>query len=86
MKIFLKRFIVYIIKTFSFGERLASLNKLVNSDLNNHRVMDKVSGYFIDSLGGKHKLIEWLRDKIKPGLERNLKRKIMKIFHQVRIF
>ena len=53
MKILLKRFLVCIIRTFSFGERLASLNKLVNSDLNNPPVMDKVSGYFIDSLGKK---------------------------------
>ena len=75
MKIFLKRFLVYIIKTFSFGERLAAINKLVNYDLNNHRDVDKVSGYFIDSLGRKHKLMEGLRDKIKPGWEGILKEK-----------
>ena len=75
MKIFLKRFLIFLIKQFSLGERLASLNKLVNNEVNNLQPKEKVFGYFIDSFGSEHKLIEGLRDKIKPGWEGNLKKK-----------
>ena len=34
MKIFLKRFLIYLIQKFSLNERLASLNKLVNYKVN----------------------------------------------------
>ncbi len=73
-KIF-KRFFVTIIKKLSLEERLASLNKLVNYKVSNPQIRDKVFGYFIDSYGRKHKLIEGLRDKIKPGWEGSLKRR-----------
>ena len=75
MKIFLKRFLIYLIQKLSLNERLASLNKLVNNEVNNTQVKDKVFGYFIDSFGSEHKLIEWLRDKIKPGWKGSLKKK-----------
>ena len=87
MKSFLKKFLIYLIQKFSLNERLASLNKLVNNEFNNRQPKEKVFGYFIDSFGSEHKLIEGLRDKIKPGWEGSLKkRKIMKIFHQMRQF
>ena len=54
---------------------MASLNKLVNNEVNNPQVKEKVFGYFIDSFGSEHKLIEGLRDKIKPGWEGSLKKK-----------
>ena len=74
MKIFLKRFLIFLIQKFSLNERLASLNKLVNYKVNKpHK--DKVFAHFIDSFGGEHELIEGLRDKIKPGWEVNLKKK-----------
>ena len=75
MKIFLKRFLIYLIQKFSLNERLASLNKLVNYEINDPQVKEKVFGYFIDSFGSEHKLIEGLRDKIKPGWEGSLKKK-----------
>ena len=71
----LKRFLIYIIKKLSLEERLASLNKLVNYNVNNSQVREKIIGYFIDSFGRKHKLIDGLRDKIKPGWEGSLKKK-----------
>ena len=64
---------------------MASLNKLVNYEVNKPQAKE-FFGYFIDSFGSEHKLIEGLRDKIKPGWEESLKRKIMKIFHQMRQF
>ena len=75
MKIFLKRFLIYLIQKFSLNERLKSLNKAVNYEDKNPQVKDKVFGYFIDSFGSEHKLIEGLRDKIKPGWEGSLKKK-----------
>ena len=75
MKNILKRFIIYIIKEFSMEERLASLNKLVNYNVNNSVVREKVIGYFVDSFGRKHKLIDGLRNRIKPGWEGSLKKK-----------
>ena len=75
MKIFLKRFLIYLIQKFSLNERLASLNKLVNYEINNPQVKEKVFGYFRDSFGTEHKLIEGLRNKIKPGWEGSLKKK-----------
>ena len=68
MKIFLKRFLIYLIQKLSLNEKLASLNKLVNYKVNKPHT-DKVFAYFIDSFGSKHKLIEGLRGKIKPGWE-----------------
>ena len=75
MKIFLKRFLIYLIQKFSLNERLASLNKIVNYKVHNPQVKEKVFGYFIDSFGSEHKLIEGLRDKIKPGWEGSFKKK-----------
>ena len=72
---FLKRILIYLIQKFSLNERLASLNKLVNYKANNPQVEEKVFGYFIDSSGSEHKLIEGLRDKIKPGWKGSLKKK-----------
>ena len=75
MKIFIKRFLIYLIQKFSLNERLSSLNKLANYKDKNPSGEKKVFGYFIDSFGSKHKLIEGLRDKIKPGWEESLKKK-----------
>ena len=75
MKIFLKRFLIYFIQKFSLNEKLASLNKSVNYEFNSAKVKENFFGYFIDSFGIKHKLIEGLRDKIKPGWEGSLKKK-----------
>ena len=54
---------------------MASLNKLVNNEINSSKAKEKVFGHFIDSFGSEHKLIEGLRDKIKPGWEGSLKKK-----------
>ena len=75
MKIFLKKFLIYLIQKFSLNEKLASLNKLVNNEVNSSQAKEKVFGHFIDSFGSEHKLIEGLRDKIKPGWEGSLKKK-----------
>ena len=75
MKIFFKKFLIYLIQKFSLNERLASLNKLVNNEVNSSQAKEKVFGHFIDSFGSEHKLIEGLRDKIKPGWEGSLKKK-----------
>ena len=48
---------------------------MVNNEVNNPQPKEKVFGYFIDSFGSEHKLIEGLRDKIKPGWEGSLKKK-----------
>ena len=75
MKIFLKRCLIYLIQKVSLNERLASLNKSVNYKVNNAQDKDKVFGHFIDSFGGEHKLIDGLRDQIKPGWKGSLKKK-----------
>tara|TARA_Y100000768_G_C23927857_1_gene658481 strand:- start:157 stop:1242 length:1086 start_codon:yes stop_codon:yes gene_type:complete len=75
MKIFFKKFLIYLIQKFSLNERLASLNKLVNYKVNNPRAKENFFGYFIDAFGSEHKLVEGLRDKIKPGWEGSLKKK-----------
>ena len=75
MKIFLKKFLIYFIQKLSLNERLASLNKSVNYEFKSPQVKENFFGYFIDSFGNKHKLIEGLRDKIKPGWEGSLKKK-----------
>ena len=54
---------------------MASLNKLVNNEVKKFQLKEKVFGYFIDSFGSEHKLIETLRDQIKPGWEGSLKKK-----------
>ena len=75
LKKILKRFLIFIIKKLSLEKRLASLNKLVNHDVSNSQFREKVFGHFIDSFGRKYKLIDGLRDKIKPGWEGSLKKK-----------
>ena len=75
MKIFLKKLLIYLIQKLSLNDKLASLNKLVNQKVNKPRGKPKVFGYFIDSFGNEHKLIEGLRDKVKPGWEGSLKKK-----------
>ena len=42
MKIFLKKFLIYLIQKFSLNEKLASLNKLVNNEVNNSQAKEKV--------------------------------------------
>ena len=74
MKNIYKKLIIWIIKQFSFEEKLASLNKIINHRKDNNKIQT-ILGYFTDYHGKKYKLIEGLRDEIKPNWESASKKK-----------
>lgn len=73
-KIF-RKILFFIIKIFSLEDKVATLNKLVNLKVKNYENKPKIFDTFIDSYGKRYKLVDGLRDKIKPGWESNLKDK-----------
>ena len=72
IKKIIKKIIIILIKKFSLEENLASLNKLVNYNVSNSKNREKIIDFFTDSLGRRYKLIDGLRNQIKPGWEEML--------------
>ena len=70
-----RRILLFLVKIFSLEDKVAMFNKLVNSKVNTCESKTNFIGTFTDSYGKRYKLVEGLRDKIKPEWKLNLKDK-----------